>query len=86
MARNDNPNSATSEFFFNIEDNSFLDPSAGNPGYAAFGSIIYGQGSADAIFNGPTAVRGPFNNAPQTNSSTDVSIRRVSVVSKVAVL
>jgi cyclophilin family peptidyl-prolyl cis-trans isomerase len=85
MARTDAPNSATSEFFFNIQDNSFLDPSTGNPGYAAFGSIIYGQASADAIFNGPTAVRGPFNNAPQLNSA-DVSIRRVSVVSKVAPL
>jgi cyclophilin family peptidyl-prolyl cis-trans isomerase len=85
MARTDDPNSATSEFFFNIQDNSFLDPSVGNPGYAAFGSISSGQAAADAIFNGPTAVRGPFNNAPQLNSA-DVSVRRVSVVSKVAPL
>jgi cyclophilin family peptidyl-prolyl cis-trans isomerase len=37
MARTSNPNSATTEFFINLDDNSFLDTSAG--GYAAFGYI-----------------------------------------------
>jgi cyclophilin family peptidyl-prolyl cis-trans isomerase len=37
MARTSAPNSATSEFFINLDDNSFLDTSAG--GYAAFGYI-----------------------------------------------
>jgi cyclophilin family peptidyl-prolyl cis-trans isomerase len=37
MARTSNPNSATSEFFINLANNSFLDTSSG--GYAAFGYI-----------------------------------------------
>jgi cyclophilin family peptidyl-prolyl cis-trans isomerase len=37
MARTDVPNSATSEFFINLSNNSFLDTSAG--GYAVFGYI-----------------------------------------------
>jgi cyclophilin family peptidyl-prolyl cis-trans isomerase len=37
MARNNDLNSATSEFFINLANNDFLDVSAG--GYAAFGYI-----------------------------------------------
>lgn len=45
MARLDNPNSATNEFFFNLKDNSsILDPGAETEaGYAVFGQVIRGQ-------------------------------------------
>lgn len=49
MARTNDPNSATSQFFINTKDNAFLNRSAGNPGYAVFGRIVKGLGVVDAI-------------------------------------
>ncbi len=37
MARTNDINSATSQFFINLSDNEFLDNSPGNYGYAVFG-------------------------------------------------
>jgi len=42
MARTAAPNSATSQWFFNVTDNPALDPSPGNDGYAVFGAVIGG--------------------------------------------
>jgi len=42
MARTATPNSATSQWFFNVTDNLALDPSPGNDGYAVFGAVIGG--------------------------------------------
>jgi len=42
MARTAAPNSATSQWFFNVTDNLALDPSPGNDGYAVFGAVIGG--------------------------------------------
>jgi peptidyl-prolyl cis-trans isomerase A (cyclophilin A) len=39
MARTSDPNSATSQFFINLKDNTFLNYSASSPGYAVFGSV-----------------------------------------------
>lgn len=44
MARRDAANSATSQFFVNLVDNDFLDPSRGQPGYAVFGTVTDGFG------------------------------------------
>jgi peptidyl-prolyl cis-trans isomerase A (cyclophilin A) len=50
MARRSDPDSATSQFFFNVVDNTGLDyQSATNPGYAVFGRIISGLNTLDAI-------------------------------------
>lgn len=55
MARRSDPNSATSQFFFNVNDNTSLDyQSAANPGYAVFGRIISGLNTLDAINVVPT--------------------------------
>jgi len=41
MARTNAPNSATSGWFFNVQDNSAAyDPATGNDGYAVFGEVI----------------------------------------------
>lgn len=40
MARTAAPNSATSQWFFNVTDNLALDPGPGNDGYAVFGAVI----------------------------------------------
>ena len=42
MARKNDPNSATSQFFINHADNAFLDYSEKNPGYAVFGAVTKG--------------------------------------------
>ncbi len=39
MARTSDPNSGTSEFFINTQDNTALDPDAQPPGYAVFGQL-----------------------------------------------
>lgn len=49
MARTNDPNSATSQFFINHIDNNFLDKSASSDGYAVFGSIIEGMDIVDKI-------------------------------------
>lgn len=66
MARRSDPDSATSQFFFNVQDNPSLDyQSASNPGYAVFGRIISGLATLDAINVVPT----------YTYSSTDIEPR-----------
>ena len=48
MARLNDPHSATSQFFFNLNDNSHLDPGR-NWGYAVFGYITAGQDVIEKI-------------------------------------
>jgi peptidyl-prolyl cis-trans isomerase A (cyclophilin A) len=44
MARTSDPNSATTEFFIDIGDDSYLDAGgATGPGYAAFGKVVRGM-------------------------------------------
>jgi peptidyl-prolyl cis-trans isomerase A (cyclophilin A) len=49
MARTNVPNSATSQFFINVADNSSLNYAPGNPGYAVFGNVISGMDIVYAI-------------------------------------
>jgi cyclophilin family peptidyl-prolyl cis-trans isomerase len=50
MARTNDPNSATSQFFINTVDNDFLNyKSPSNPGYAVFGKVVEGMDVVDAI-------------------------------------
>lgn len=49
MARTNNPNSATAQFFINTADNDFLNYSASSPGYAVFGEVTVGQEVVTAI-------------------------------------
>ena len=43
MARTSDPNSATSQFFINVADNTSLDAAPGKPGYAVFGRVVKGM-------------------------------------------
>ena len=60
MARTNDPNSATSQFFINHKDNAFLDPSPQGPGYAVFGKVTSGMDVVDKIAAVKTGSRG-FN-------------------------
>ena len=43
MARYDDPHSATRQFYFNMENNTSLDPSSRNWGYTVFGQVTNGM-------------------------------------------
>lgn len=52
MARTSDPHSAASEFFINVNDNTFLDHTAKTDrgwGYAVFGEVVEGQDVVDEI-------------------------------------
>jgi cyclophilin family peptidyl-prolyl cis-trans isomerase len=49
MARTNDPNSATSQFFINHTDNTPLDYTGRNAGYAVFGKVTEGMEIVDAI-------------------------------------
>ena len=49
MARTNDIDSATSQFFINLVDNEFLDHKPGNYGYAVFGQVVTGLEVIDAI-------------------------------------
>ena len=72
MARKSDPdfNSATSQFFINVVDNTFLDyKSSTSPGYAVFGKVIHGMDVVNKIANLTT-----FNQFPFTDSSAVVFV------------
>ena len=65
MARTNNPNSATSQFFINTVNNDFLNKSQMNAGYAVFGKVTKGMDVVDKITKVPTANLGMHQNVPQ---------------------
>ena len=63
MARTNDPNSATSQFFINLVDNGFLNQ---GDGYAVFGKVTAGMDVVDKIAAVKTGRKGPFTqDAPQ---------------------
>ncbi|SMF63984.1 peptidyl-prolyl cis-trans isomerase A (cyclophilin A) [Alteromonadaceae bacterium Bs31] len=63
MARTSNPNSATSQFFINLNvHNTHLDPQNGNPGYAVFGKVVEGFEVVKKIEKEP---RGLYRSHPE---------------------
>lgn len=65
MARTNDPNSATSQFFINLVDNAFLDYSSTNDGYAVFGEVIEGMDVVDAIGAVNTTTFTMYENWPE---------------------
>ena len=65
MARTSDPNSATSQFFINLRDNTSLDWATNNPGYAVFGKVVEGQTVVDAIAAVATKTVGYFQDVPK---------------------
>lgn len=58
MARTNDPDSATSQFFINSVDNDFLDyQNSNNPGYAVFGFVTQGMDVVDTISEVETGAR-----------------------------
>ena len=61
MARTNDPNSATSQFFINVKDNAFLDE---GDGYAVFGHVVSGMDVVKKIEGVSTTNRGGNENVP----------------------
>ena len=66
MARTSAPDSATSQFFINVKDNSFLDKEKAQDGvgYAVFGKVVEGMDVVRKIEQVKTATKGPHQNVP----------------------
>lgn len=79
MARTPNPHSATSQFFINTADNSFLDHTAKTQagwGYCVFGQVVDGMEVVRAIESVSTTTRAGHRDVPLD----PVIIERVAVV------
>lgn len=65
MARTPNPHSASSQFFINLKDNSFLDyPGQDGWGYCVFGKVSKGIDVIDAMAKVATGRKGPHGDVP----------------------
>jgi cyclophilin family peptidyl-prolyl cis-trans isomerase len=78
MARYDDPNSATSQFFINLSNNTHLDPNGGGFGYAVFGKVIEGMDVVDKIAKVKVGTKNPFSNIPLQT----IVVKSAKVVSK----
>jgi len=76
MARTNDINSATSQFFVNLKDNDFLDHSRGNFGYAVFARVIEGMDVVDKIAAVETGRRRGFDDVP-VDAVIMKSVRRI---------
>ena len=65
MARMNEPDSATAQFFINVVDNQRLDHvNQDRYGYAVFGEVVEGMDVVDKIRDVPTGTKGEFENVP----------------------
>jgi peptidyl-prolyl cis-trans isomerase A (cyclophilin A) len=68
MARTSDPNSATSQFFINLENNQFLNYRSPDPdgiGYCVFGRVLKGMDVVREIGISPTGFVGGYSDVPQ---------------------
>ena len=79
MARTNDPDSATCQFFINHVNNAPLNyVSNGNPGYAVFGKVIEGMDTVEAIASVKTTTRKGYQNVPVK----PILIKSATVISK----
>jgi peptidyl-prolyl cis-trans isomerase B (cyclophilin B) len=79
MARTNDPNSATAQFFINLKNNGFLDHTSPTPsgwGYAVFGEVVEGMDVVDKMAEQPTGNKGGHQDVPKT----DIVIEKAEVV------
>jgi cyclophilin family peptidyl-prolyl cis-trans isomerase len=77
MARTSVPDSASSQFFINVKDNTFLDKAQAQDGvgYAVFGKVIEGMDVVDKIKAVKTGTKGGHGDVPLVDVVIN-SIRR----------
>lgn len=70
MARTQDPDSATAQFFINLENNQFLNYQSPEPdliGYCVFGRVLKGMDVVREIGATPTGYKGPYSDVPKSN-------------------
>ena len=68
MARRPDPNSASAQFFINVNNNDSLnyrEPTPRGFGYAVFGKVVSGMDVVDKIAKVATGNHGPYQNVPR---------------------
>jgi peptidyl-prolyl cis-trans isomerase B (cyclophilin B) len=81
MARTNEPHSASSQFFINVNDNDFLNytaPNAQGWGYAVFGAVSDGMDVVNAIRKVKTGSSGFHQDVP----TEDVLIEKATVIAE----
>lgn len=80
MARTSDPNSATSQFFINLENNQFLNYQSPDPeliGYCVFGRVLKGMDVVREIGASRTGNLGPYSDVPkETVLINDIKINK----------
>lgn len=76
-ARTSDPDSATSQFYVNLENNASLNRTARSPGYTVFGRVADGMSVLDNIAALPTGAAGPFSSDVTTPLVAVTSMARV---------
>ena len=79
MARTNDPNSATAQFFINVANNSFLNHTAPTPqgyGYAVFGKVVEGMDVIDKLKKIKTGNRAGHQDVPLE----DVVITKAEII------
>jgi cyclophilin family peptidyl-prolyl cis-trans isomerase len=67
MARTQDPNSATAQFYINVANNDMLNYAGEmKPGYAVFGKVVQGRETVDKIKKAATRNAGMHENVPRT--------------------
>jgi cyclophilin family peptidyl-prolyl cis-trans isomerase len=83
MAKTSLPNSATSEFFINVGDNSkttYPDGSTFDGTYTVFGKVVEGQNVVDTIANAPVTTN-PNTHEPNSYPINPVTVIKATIVS-----
>lgn len=75
MARTNQVNSATSQFFINVADNDFLNHGVRDFGYAVFGQVVEGMDIVDDMSKAPTRRSGDHANLPRSHIVIESAIR-----------
>lgn len=65
MARTNDPDSATAQWFINQRTNLALDWGPGKPGYTVFGEVVDGMSTVDFIASSPTTTVGHHADVPE---------------------
>ena len=67
MARLEHPDSADTQFFINVADNTHLDAAADQPGYTVFGQVVLGEEVVEAIELVDTHVEAGMAGVPESD-------------------
>lgn len=76
MARKQDPDSASTQFFINLVDNNYLNATDTKLGYTVFGRVIRGMEVVDQIAQVPTGQQGYYSDVPKIEVSI-ISAKRL---------